>query len=97
MDLNNNYRMLQEDKYFVLQFHEIREGKKLNTETRKYEGTGEFKEFKENFYFNTMESLLRNFLYMIAEEGKTAEGIINAVNTGVEEILKTINQQSIKI
>jgi hypothetical protein len=97
MDLNEKYRLIKVDNYYTLQFHEMREKQFLNPASRKYEGTGEMKEFKESLYFTTLEAALKYFLYTCAEGCSTVDEILSAVKEGVKTMSTAINQQSIKL
>lgn len=96
MELNEKYRIIFENKYVVLQFFEIREKQKLNPETRKYEGTGEFKEFTENFYFNNLEMALKAFVRKNLEGLKTANTILKKLED-LDNLIKTIKVEQSKI
>lgn len=51
MKLNDKYRIIYDTDNTILQFFEQREVNVKDEVTKKYVGTGEFKEHTENFYY----------------------------------------------
>jgi len=62
MKLNANYRIVYVADNTILQFFEQREKTIKDDATKKYVGTGEFKEFTENFYYPNLKTALNGFL-----------------------------------
>lgn len=90
MELNDKYRIVYDAENVILQFHEMREKQILvktpGQKTGSYEGTGEFKEFTENYYFPSLESALKGFVIKATWGIETAEGILSKL----EELSNTI-------
>lgn len=75
MELNQNYRIIYDSDNTILQFFEQREIKVQKI------GTGEFKEFTENFYYPNLKSALNGFL------NKCTWGLLT-VNEVIKELKK---------
>jgi hypothetical protein len=95
MELNENYRITHDSENVILQFHEMREKQVLVTEegkeTKTYQGTGEFKEFTENYYYPGLESALKGFLRKCTWGTEKAEEILAKLDA-VHETIKNINK-----
>ena len=95
MELNENYRITHDSENVILQFHEMREKQVLvkgeGDATGKYEGTGEFKEYTENYYYPGLESALKGFLRKCTWGTQKAEEILAKLDT-VNETIKNINK-----
>lgn len=96
MELNKNYRITHDAENVILQFHEMREKQILIKGTKdttgRYEGTGEFKEYSENYYFPSLETALRGFLIKSTWGLETAKEILEKI----EEVNKTIKSLNTK-
>lgn len=62
MKLNDKYRIIYDTDNTILQFFEQREVNVKDEVTKKYVGTGEFKEHTENFYYPNLKTALNGFL-----------------------------------
>jgi hypothetical protein len=62
MQLNKNYRIVYDTDNTILQFFEQREKMVKDEVSKKFTGTGEFKEFTENFYYPNLKTALTGFL-----------------------------------
>lgn len=91
MELNDRYRILSSTDTLILQFHEMREAQILNKETKKWENTGEMKEFTENYYYPGLESALRGFLRKETIGIEKAEELLIKLDE-VQETIKSINK-----
>jgi len=76
MELNKNYRIVYDSDNTILQFFEQREKTVKNETTKKYVGTGEFKEFTENFYYPNLKTALSGFLNKCTWDSQTAEEVL---------------------
>jgi len=96
MDLNDKYRIVYDTENVILQFHEQREKQTLikgaKGQVGKYEGTGEFKEFSENYYFPSLETALKGFVTKALWGLETAEEVLSKL----EEINNTIKSLNTK-
>jgi len=80
MELNENYRIIYDSENTILQFFELRESFKKEDKL-KILGTGETKEFTENFYYPNLKTALIGFL------NKSTHGTENA-----KEVLEILNK-----
>lgn len=74
MELNENYRIVYDSDNTILQFFEQREIK-INKV-----GTGEFKEFTENFYYPNLKTALSGFLSKCTWGLETANEVLSMLN-----------------
>ena len=94
MELNEKYRIVHDSENVILQFHELREKQILikgeKDKVGKYEGTGEFKEFSENYYFPSLETALKGFLVKSTWGLETAQEILcklDEVNNTIKSLI----------
>ena len=83
MQLNKNYRIVYDTDNTILQFFEQRESFKKEDKL-KIVGTGEFKEFTENFYYPNLKTALSGFLNKCTWDLETAKEVL-------EQLLKIEN------
>lgn len=83
MQLNENYRIVYDSDNTILQFFEQREIKVNKV------GTGEFKEFTENFYYPNLKTALNGFLTKCTWGIETAKEVLSKLNE-LEALIKTI-------
>ena len=95
MELNEKYRIVYDSENVILQFHEMREKQVLVKEpgmkTGKYQGTGEFKEHTDDYYFPSLETALKGFLVKATWGLEKAEDILKRLEE-VQETIKSINK-----
>ena len=89
MQLNRNYRIIYDTENTILQFFEQREVKVKEESTKKLIGTGEFKEFTENFYYPNLKTALIGFMNKCTHGIDTAEKVLVKLNA-IETLIKTI-------
>lgn len=75
MKLNKNYRIVYDSENTILQFFEQRESFKKEDKL-KIAGTGEFKEFTENFYYPSLKTALNGFLIKCTWDLETAKEVL---------------------
>lgn len=83
MKLNGNYRIVYDNENTILQFFESREIKVQKV------GTGEYKEFTENFYYPNLKTALTGFLNKCTWGLDTAEKVL----TELKKLEILINNQ----
>ena len=83
MQLNENYRIVYDSDNTILQFFEQREIKVNKV------GTGEFKEFTENFYDPNLKTALNGFLTKCTWGIETTKEVLSKLNE-LEKLIKTI-------
>jgi len=88
MELNKNYRIIYDSENTILQFYENKEIFKKEDKL-KIKGTGEIKEFTENYYYPNLKSALKGFLNKCNWNIKTAEQILKKLNE-IEQIINKI-------
>lgn len=76
MDLNKNYRIIYDSENTILQYFEQRESFKKDDKL-KIPGTGEVKEFIENYYYPNLKTALIGFLHKCTWGLETAKEILN--------------------
>lgn len=74
MNLNKNYRIVYDSENVILQFFEPREIKVQKV------GTGEYKEFTENFYYPNLKTALVGFINKCTWGLETAQEVLNELN-----------------
>ena len=89
MQLNENYRIVYDSDNTILQFFEQREVNVKDEITKKYVGTGEFKEVTENFYYPNLKTALTGFLNKSTWRVETAKEVLSKLNE-LEVLIKTI-------
>jgi len=89
MQLNENYRIVYDSDNTVLQFFEQREKTVKDEITKKYVGTGEFKEATENFYYPNLKTALLGFLTKCTWGLDTSKEVLSKLNE-LEGLIKTI-------
>ena len=89
MELNANYRIIYDSDNTILQFFEMREINVKDETTKKYVGTGEFKEATENFYYPNLKTALSGFLNKCTWGLQTAEEVITELKK-LETLINTI-------
>ena len=80
MELNGKYRIVYDSDNTILQFFESREKMVKDEATKKYVGTGEFKEFTENFYYPNLKTALSGFLHKCTWGLETAKEVVFELN-----------------
>lgn len=80
MELNGKYRIIYDTDNTILQFFESREKTVKDESTKKYVGTGEYKEFTENFYYPNLKTALTGFLNKCTWGLETAEKVLSELN-----------------
>jgi hypothetical protein len=89
MNLNGNYRIVYDAENTILQFFESREIKVKDESTKKYVGTGEYKEFTENFYYPNLKTALVGFMNKCTWGLETAREVLKEL-TNLEVLIKQI-------
>ena len=89
MQLNENYRIVYDSDNTILQFFEQREINVKDETTKKFVGTGEFKEATENFYYPNLKTALSGFLSKCTWGVETAKEVLSKLNE-LEGLIKTI-------
>lgn len=74
MQLNENYRIVYDNDNTILQFFEQREIKVQKV------GTGEFKEYTENFYYPNLKTALNGFLNKCTWGLETSKEVLSMLN-----------------
>lgn len=90
MKLNNNYRIVYDSENTILQFFEQREINVKDDTTKKNIGTGEFKEYTENFYYPNLKTALIGFLNKSTIKVETAEQVLKEIKK-VETLINNLN------
>ncbi|MBC7524815.1 MAG: hypothetical protein H7239_10285 [Flavobacterium sp.] len=80
MELNKNYRIVYDSDNTILQFFEQREKTVKDEATKKYVGTGEYKEFTENFYYPNLKTALIGFLNKCTWGQENAKEVLSILN-----------------
>ena len=80
MELNENYRIIYDAENTILQFFEQREVKVKDESTKKLIGTGEFKEFTENFYYPNLKTALIGFMHKCTWGLNIAQQVLDKLN-----------------
>jgi len=89
MELNNKYRIVYDSENTILQFFEQREINVKDNITKKNIGTGEFKEYTENFYYPNLKTALVGFLNKSTIQTETAEEILKEIKK-VETLINNL-------
>ena len=79
MELNKNYRIVYDSENTILQFFEQRESFKKDDKL-KVAGTGEVKEFTENYYYPNLKTALTGFLNNCTWNLQTAKEVLESLN-----------------
>jgi hypothetical protein len=79
MELNSNYRIVYDENNCILQFFEQREKMVKDEVTKKQVGTGEFKEYTENFYYPNLKTALSGFLNKCTWDVITAKEVLEVL------------------
>ena len=80
MKLNANDRIVYDTDNTILHFFEQREKTVKDEATKKYVGTGEFREFTENFYYPNLKTALTGFLHKCTWGLETTKEVIAELN-----------------
>ena len=89
MQLNKNYRIVFDTDNTILQFFEQREKMVKDEVSKKFIGTGEFKEFTENFYYPNLKTALNGFLNKSTWDLETAKEVLEQL-LKIENIINNI-------
>jgi len=89
MQLNKNYRIVYDTDNTILQFFEQREKMVKDEVSKKFIGTGKFKEFTENFYYPNLKTALSGFLNKCTWELETAKEVLEQL-VKIENIINNI-------
>jgi len=89
MKLNENYRIVYDSDNCILQFFEQREIQVKDKTTNKFVGTGEFKEYTENFFYPNLKTALNGFMNKCTWGLKTATEVLAELNK-LETLIKSL-------